>query len=293
MIDAPSHLQRKDSRDGFWVNDVLVDPREYCNFHEKRVRATMEKLGRLGARCVVELGSHPWVMTAALVEDPRFEVCATVSAEEITRWPDEIPIRRSRVTLRTRQGREAQFTNYSVNLERTLLDLEEKPDTVLACEIVEHLVRAPHLLFLNVNRWLPVGGRLLVTTPNGSQISNPFRRRSPSAAFRCHAYERHSFLFTKDGLADLVELCGFEVRELSYWNVYPYRGLSRFIRPLGRVPWSYLQDKVQRTILLVAEKGRAVGELARLPKVYHPSNDWELISRRSATTEEADAGQVD
>lgn len=267
------------------VNGEEIDTPGYLDFHRRRIQRTTDKLSDIGARRVLELGSHPWVMTAFLASDGRFQLCGTVSAEEVTRWPDEIPVVRRVVRIRTASGGEHRFPNYSANLERTLFDLQETPDTVLACEIVEHLVRAPHLLFLNVNRWLPVGGKLLVTTPNGAQFHNPFRRRSPTAGYRCHVYERHHFLFTRDGLADLVRLCGFRINETGYWNVYPDHGLSRCYRPLARIPWTYFQDKFQKTLVLVAEKEESVSELRRLPEVYHPSDDWERIAADSPQDE--------
>ena len=48
-------------------------------------------------------------------------------------------------------------------------------DIVLACEIIEHLTRAPHVMMLNINSWLKPGGRVVLTTPNGAQFDNPLR----------------------------------------------------------------------------------------------------------------------
>ncbi len=275
----------KDSRGEaeIWVNEERFDLAAYHDFHQHRIDATLRKLSQIGTRRTVELGAHPWVMTAALVDDPSLEVAATVSAEEVTRWPDAIPITKRRCHLRTSRGGEATFVNYSANVERTLFNLDEEADTVLACEVIEHLVRAPHCMLLNANRWIPEGGKLLLTTPNGAQFSNPLRRRSPTASFRCHTYERHHYLFTLEGLEDLVRLCGFEILESGYWNVYRYGGLSRLLQPLARVPWNYLQAKCQKTIFLVAEKRGNVGELERLPLVYHPSPHWEYICQPDAS----------
>jgi hypothetical protein len=148
---------------------------------------------------------------------------------------------------------------------------------VIACEIIEHLLRAPHIMMLNINRWLPVGGNLFVSTPNGAQFSNPFRRKSSRPAYRCSVYARHNYLFTLDQLVDLAELCGFKVREAGFWNVYERSGASRVYGALGAIPMHFLREKFQRTIFIAAEKLRDTTELSRLPKCYAPGIEWEFI----------------
>jgi predicted SAM-dependent methyltransferase len=262
----------------FWVNGERIETGYYGAYHDARIKRTLSTLKMIGGRRVMELGGHPWVMTANLVDSDAFDLCATVSAEEVTKWADDIGVTARTYHLRTRAEREATFTNYSANLERQLFDIKERPDTVLACEIVEHLVRAPHVMFLNINRWLRVGGQLLVSTPNGAQFSNPLRRRSPTPAFRCYIYERHEYLYTLDELVDLVSLCGFKVTVAGYWDVYRRTGPSSVYGWLGRVPLPYLRDKFQKTIFLTAQKQNDVTELPRTPRVYVPNPDWELIA---------------
>lgn len=262
----------------FWLNGEPVDAQSYGGYHDARIKKTLGTLKAMGARTIMELGGHPWVMTAHLIDSGQFEVCATVSAEEVTKWADDIGVSLHRYHLKTGSGREAHFTNYSANVERRLFDIQERPDTVLACEIVEHLIRAPHVMFLNANRWLPVGGKLLVTTPNGAQFSNPFRRRSPTSGYRCYLYERHEYLFTLDELVDLVGLCGFRIREAGYWDVYERGGPSAFYGLMAKIPIGYLQDKFQDTISIVAEKTADVTEIPGTPRVYTANPDWEYVA---------------
>jgi hypothetical protein len=217
-------------------------------------------------------------MTARLIDDPSFEVCASVSAEEVTAWPDDVGVSVQRYRIRTARGKEAVVLNYSANIERTRFGLHDVPDTALACEIVEHLVRSPHVMFLNINAWLPPGGQLLLTTPNGAQFSNPFRRRSPTPAYRANIYERHSYLYTLDDLAELVTLSGFRVTEAGYWDVTDRQGLSRIYGVLAGVPLPYFRQKFKKTIYVVARKERAGGELPRCPRVYDSRGDWEFIA---------------
>ena len=261
-----------------FVSGRVVNAHQYERYHHRRIALTLEKLAQIDARKIVEVGGHPWVMTARLVDDPRFEVCATISAEELTQWPDDIGVTARQYHIRTPRGSEACFTNYSANVERTLFDIQEAPDTVLACEIVEHLIRSPHVMFLNINRWLPTLGKLLVTTPNGAHFYNPLRRKSPSPAYRCNVYERHGHLYTLDELTDLVTLCGFRVLEAGYWDAYERRGPSTIYDLLSHFPGRYFRDKFKRTICVVAEKTRSVSELKRPPRVYDPRGNWEFIA---------------
>jgi hypothetical protein len=261
------------------VNGQVHDADAYFSYHQRRIAKTIETLHEIGARKIVEVGAHPWVMTARLIDDPAFELCATVSAEEVTNWPDDIGVSIQRYAISTTLGNQATFNNYSANIERTRFGLQESPDTVVASEIVEHLTRSPHIMFLNINHWLPLAGKLLVTTPNGAQFANPLRRKSSTPAYRCNTYERHSYVYTLDDLVDLITLCGFKIVDAGYWNVYRRTGPSSIYDLLSSLPGKYFRDKFMKTIFVVAEKERDVSELARSPRVYDPRGDWEFIAR--------------
>jgi hypothetical protein len=261
------------------INGERIDTAHYRRFHRRRIALTLTTLRKLGAKNIIELGGHPWAMTSALIEEGGLSISATVSAEEVTNWPDDIGVTRREYRMITPAGIEAAFPNYSANIERTLFNVDERADTVIACEIIEHLLRSPHIMLLNVNRWLPVGGKLLVTTPNGAQFSNPLRRKSARPAYRCNVYARHNSSFTLSQLVDIVQLCGFKMREAGFWNVYERAGPARLYSALGMVPLRYFQEKFQRTVFIAAEKEREVTEIARLPKCYAPSPNWEYIAQ--------------
>ncbi|MBI1870486.1 MAG: hypothetical protein HYS07_04750 [Chlamydiae bacterium] len=264
-----------------WVNGEPFSISGYHDYHCERFHWTLEKLKMMGASKILEVGAHPWGMTAQMIDTPGFEICATVSAEEMTDWPDDIGVHVHPYHLRTESGNEARFNNYSANVERTIFDIQEKPDTILACEIVEHLVRSPHIMFLNFNRWLPVSGKLIVTTPNGAQFSNPLRRKTVTPNYRCNIYERHQYVFTQDGLVDLIELCGFKILETGYCDVIKRQGPSKVYGWLGALPWQYFQDKFKKTIYVIAEKEKTVSETERCPTVYDVRGRWEFVKRES------------
>lgn len=259
------------------VNGQMTCSQAYINYHRRRIAAAITKLREMGAKRIVEVGAHPWVMTAELIDDPTFDVCATISAEEVTNWPDEIGVSVQRYHVKTARGNLASITNYSANVERTLFGIQETPDTVVACEIVEHVTRSPHVMFLNINSWLPVSGKLFVTTPNGAQFSNPLRRQSPTPAYRCNIYERHQYVYTIDDLTELIALCGFRVVEAGYWDVYDRQGPSVIYGWLSGLPLKYFRDKFMKTIYVVAEKEKNVTSLPRCPRVYDSRGKWEFI----------------
>lgn len=264
-----------------FVNEEASNVSSYWNYHKKRFQWAIEKLHQVDAKKIVEIGSHPWVMTSCLVDDPSFEIMATVSAEEVTPWPDDIGVTKKNYHLKTFNGKEASFPNYSANIERTRFPMSEQIDTVIACEIIEHLLRSPHLMLLNFNQWLPMNGKLLMTTPNGAQFSNPFRRRPPTSALRCNVYERHVCLYTLKDLVDIVSLCGFRIIEAGYQELYERQGMSSLYGLLARLPGKYFKDKFQKTVFVIAEKDRNVEELQRCPRIYDPRGHWEFIAKEN------------
>jgi len=264
------------------INGERIHQREqeyYFSYHKKRTGLTLDALHRMGKGKVAEMGGYPWVMTASLIDDPNFEVCATISAQEVTKWPDDIGVSSQKFTVKTTLGNQAEFTNYSANLERTLFDIEEKPDIVIACEIIEHVARAPHVLLLNANHWLGKGGKLLVTTPNGAHFNNPFRSKSVRPAYACYLYARHNGLFNLPQLIDMTELCGFRIIEAGYWDAYDTKGGQAVYSLLGSIPLPFMKVKFRSTIYVIGEKVKHVEELERTPRAYVPDNDWEYIAK--------------
>src|SRR5436190_963884 len=97
------------------VNGEQIEVDQYRRFHGKRVQHTLDQLRKLGSANIVEFGGHPWVMTSALIDDAAFNVAATISAEEVPNWPDDLGLSRREYHICTLGGREASFSNYSVN----------------------------------------------------------------------------------------------------------------------------------------------------------------------------------
>lgn len=260
-----------------WVNGEEKDASDYANMHWARIAWTLEKIKKYGKKSIVEIGSNPWVMTAEIIDDPDLQLLATVSAEESLVWPDDIePMHETREILTGRQNY-ADVKTYVFNVERHRTSIDETPELVLACEIIEHLIRSPHVMLLNINDWLSVGGLLIITTPNGCQMVNPLTRSPRMPMYRSHCYERHSYVYTLSTLIELVEKCGFIVIESGHSSPYPCSGFQYMRKALASVPGRYFSDKFHRMLYIVAKKSRNVESLSKCPSIYVPSMDWEYI----------------
>lgn len=259
------------------INGQQLEFGTYARYHARRIRMTIDLLRRLGGGRVLELGGHPWVMTAIMADEPGLEIAGSVSAEEITAWPEDFPVETRDYELLTPGGKTVRFTNYSANVERSSFPLTVQPDIVIASEIIEHLIRAPHRMLLNINAWLPVGGRVVLTTPNGEQINNPLRRKPRMPAYRDSVYARHNYVFAMDGLKDLVDACGFDVEQAMYWSPYVRTGAARIYGIMERVPVRAVSERFSQTLVVVARKREDRRTATRLPAVYAPGPMWELI----------------
>lgn len=265
------------------VNGERLDLSRYNSFHAARYDLTIDLVRSMDGGRTIELGGHPWTMTARLLSEPSVDLIATVSAEEVTAWPDDIPVTANPYTMELPDGTSQDWTNISANLERTLFPIDsaggenDGADLVLACEIIEHLTRSPHIMLLNINSWLKMGGRVILTTPNGSQFDNPLRTKPKMPAYRYSQYARHNYVFTMDILCDLAETCGFEVEYTTYWSPYRRTGLAKLYRVMSRLPGTYFKNLFAQSIVLVARKIEDRETASRIPRAYAPAADWERI----------------
>lgn len=125
-------------------------------------------------------------------------------------------------------------------------------ETVLACELIEHLVRDPMHLLLECRRILEEGGRLIVTTPNISSLT--------SVARVLHGYDNpqissdyprpradvpdeipHVREYTAFELRTTLEAAGFEIEALFTEPIAEFE--------MNRPMWNFLEEHGYNTSL--------------------------------------------
>jgi len=122
-------------------------------------------------------------------------------------------------------GRRTEIPLDTFDAERDRFPYEDSSfEAVLACEIIEHLIRDPMHMLLECRRVLAEGGRLLVTTPNTTSLTSVGRA--------LHGYDNpqvyakypvpkpdedeipHVREYTAFEVQDALESAGFEIERL-------------------------------------------------------------------------------
>ncbi|MFN7993572.1 MAG: methyltransferase domain-containing protein [Bryobacteraceae bacterium] len=189
--------------------------RDYLEVHMPRLMRTMSLAPRpAGADRALELGSYLHMAAAlhALHHYPE------VRAANFGLLGQSVP-------------KSVVFPGGTFECSVDLFDVEQDrfpyPDRyfslVLCCEILEHLVRDPMHMMLEIHRILSPGGTLLLTTPNcagltcvanllegrvNPQVYSRYSRSQPDD--RPHVRE-----YTAYEVAALMESSGFEIRQLT------------------------------------------------------------------------------
>lgn len=113
--------------------------------------------------------------------------------------------------------KEYTLPSYFVDLETQKLPAKDNTfDTVLCCEVLEHLDVDPMFMLAELNRVLKPGGRLILTTPNitsSHALWKMLRGIEPYFFMQYHkdgSPYRHNYEYSCGGLTTLLEAAGFE-----------------------------------------------------------------------------------
>jgi SAM-dependent methyltransferase len=147
-------------------------------------------------------------------------------------------------------------------------------DTVLACEIIEHLLQDPMFMLLEINRVLVDGGTLVLTTPNIASFTAVMRLLETGEHPQLYSMYPNPFgeykdteiphvrEYTPQELAAAVKAAGFDIEYLFTEKIAGYDA-NFFMRPvLERNGYSAALRGEQ--IYLIAKK-RAGAEITRYP----------------------------
>jgi SAM-dependent methyltransferase len=142
-------------------------------------------------------------------------------------------------------------------------------ETVLACELIEHLLRDPMHLLLECRRILEEGGRLIVTTPNVASLT--------SVARVLHGYDNpqissdyprgrddvpHVREYTAFELRNAIEAAGFEIESLFTEPIAEFE--------VNRPIWNFLEDHGYNTSLRGEQTYCVAVKCSNLPVTRYP-----------------------
>jgi SAM-dependent methyltransferase len=126
---------------------------------------------------------------------------------------------RTEQALVDRRGEEAaRYVFDLVDVETTPLPYEDGSfDTVLFCEVLEHLYVDPLFALREIHRVLARDGQFLLTTPNVARPANVRRLRQHMSIYdpysRHGPHGRHNREYSSDELFEMLEGSGFVVRQ--------------------------------------------------------------------------------
>jgi SAM-dependent methyltransferase len=193
---------------------------EYHQTHAKRFAETIELIGRARrGRRAIEIGATDYFQVA---------LGATFGFPDV--WGtyfDEDPEHKLYSRSVSAAGHSVAATTVSLDIERELFPVSAGHfDLVLFCEVLEHMDIDPMFALCEFNRILPVGGQLVVTTPNCCSARNTWKILQ---GYRPHFYMqyeknrnpfRHNFEYDVHAARQLVEAAGFRIETLYTRDVF-------------------------------------------------------------------------
>ena len=245
--------------------------RQYTEIHLRRIGRTLEQvpLPRSSGR-ILELGAYMH-MTPALqcvlgyteVRGAYFGPLGRVDEKSITVGGQEVF--RCLVDL------------FNAEKDRYPYD-DGRFETVLACEIFEHLIHDPMHLLVEANRILEDQGTLVLTTPNVASytaVARVLEQSGNPQLYSKYADPRGEYAdteiphvreYTPRELAEAIESAGFEVVSLTTEVAPGYNNEERMKKLLERL--SYPTDLRGEQMFCIARK-QASKAIVRYPKFLY------------------------
>jgi SAM-dependent methyltransferase len=205
----------------------------YLTLSLRRILITLEAIPpapEAGGR-LLELGANPYFLTLLLKRFSRYELTlANYFGEGGPAGGHGTQVVSSR-----RYGERHEFPYDHFNGEQVRFPYPDGAfDTVLNCEILEHLIADPTHLLCECHRVLKPGGFLVLTTPNVLAWQNFWRLGSGRNIYDLYSgygvYGRHNREYTPAETVTLLQGCGFRVNQLILEDIYPHAGLTRWLK---------------------------------------------------------------
>jgi SAM-dependent methyltransferase len=223
---------------------------------------------------VLEIGGNPYLFTLLLRRFYDFDLAIT---NFFSQSVYEVAVAPGQQTLESAAfGERHDFDFLTVNIE-----LSEYPyaaesfDTVLFCEVLEHIVVDPFACFPKLFAILKPGGRLVITTPNAVRLINFAHMLAGRNFFdRYHPqngiYGRHNREFTLSELVALLPGFGFEIEVAKTLDRYNYDFIPMTVDSYDAretLPWkpAQLMEALKQAGGNTADRGDNLYVVARKP----------------------------
>ena len=180
---------------------------------------------------LLEIGANPYFTTVLLLEYSELSIELSNFFGISTRAEyDHQLIRYLRANGEV-VDRSLEFRTLNVEVDRFPYD-DNSFDTVLFCEVIEHLQTDPVAALLEIRRILRSDGHLVLTTPNVARLENVARILAGANIYDPYsgygAYGRHNREFTRHELHRLLTYCGFESIESFTADVHDHNAEGFF-----------------------------------------------------------------
>lgn len=175
---------------------------------------------------VLEIGGNPYLFTILLRQLCDFEITST-NFFNLSVYDAEVSAGQQKIRSKP-FGEEYTFDYLHLNVELANYPFQDETfDTILFCEVLEHIVVDPLNCFKKLYRALRPGGQLVLTTPNAVRLINFAHMLAGKNFFdRYHPqngiYGRHNREFTLTEVTRILESEGFVIKTAKTLDRYNY-----------------------------------------------------------------------
>lgn len=184
----------------------------YHSTHKRRYAKTLDIL--FDGKTSVAGAKILEIATSAVLPVAIYEIESDV---DITVTNFDLSGKKSGTYKVSHADKEYELPAYFVDLESTKLPAKDSTfDTILCCEVLEHMDVDPMFMLAELNRVLKPGGRLILTTPNitsSHALWKMLRGIEPYFFMQYHKDRspyRHNYEYSHGGLTALLTAAGFE-----------------------------------------------------------------------------------
>lgn len=179
---------------------------------------------------VFEIGSNPYYLTALLKEYTNYRVdcsnCFNDMDSSLYCGEQELVNEAGTKLIRI------PFINLNIEKNWYQKNTGGGYDVVCFCEVIEHMIESPIKALLNINCMLKRDGYLVMSTPNVNRLENVAKMIAGANIYDPYSgygqYGRHNREYNKHELAQMLNLCGFQIEIMFSSNVHTEYGKHYF-----------------------------------------------------------------